>query len=229
MIGWDKGVGWRLLGSLCDIDLWLVARDAGIKTLKDFKPDMKIGLPAPDSIQAIVLRKAAQEQLGNAHALDENLVAFSHPLGLAALRNGQLAAHFSNPPFQFEEVDQGGHVILRSFDLFGASTLDSVFATENFVNDNPAFALTFYNDLKSAIDLIDRDPAQAGALLSRDGDGKISAETYKGWLGRSGTKFTIVPHGYLKYAEFMHGIGLIDKVPRSVADLELPTLAGTGS
>jgi NitT/TauT family transport system substrate-binding protein len=229
LIGWDRGVGWKLLGSLCDMDLWLVARDPNIKTLRDLKPGMKIGMPAPDSIQAIILRKAAQDQLGNAHALDDDIVAISHPAGVAALRNGQLAAHFSNPPFQFEEVAQGGHVVLRSFDVFGVSTLDSVFATEAFARAYPAFVQTFYTELKAAIDLINRHPRRAATLLSRDSGGKVSAQTYEGWLTRRGTKFTIVPEGYLRYATFMHGIGLIGKMPQSIGDLELATLAGAGS
>lgn len=229
LIGWDKGVGWRLLGSLCDIDLWLVARDPSIKTLKDLRPGMKIGLPAPDSIQAIVLRRAAQEQLGDARALDNDLVAISHPLGLAALGNGQISAHFSNPPFQFEEVEQGGHVILRSFDVFGVSTLDSVFAGESFAQAYPNFVKTFYGDLRDAIDMIDRQPARAAELLSRSDGGKVSPATYTTWLAKPGTKFTIVPHGYLKYAAFMRDIGLIGKIPSSVADLELQTLEGVGS
>lgn len=229
LIGWDKGVGWKLLGSLCDIDIWLVARDPSIKSLKDLKPGMKIGMPAPDSLQAIVLRKAAQEQLGNAHALDDDIVAISHPNGLVALKNGQLAAHFSNPPFQFEEVADGGHVVLRSFDVFGTSTLDSVFATDSFAHDYPEFVSAFYADLKKAIDFINHQPAEAAAILSEDGGGKIPPASYKDWLARQGTTFTITPHGYLKYAKFMHDIGLIAKMPGSVADLELSTLSGSGS
>ncbi|MGH7661751.1 MAG: ABC transporter substrate-binding protein [Vulcanimicrobiaceae bacterium] len=229
LIGWDRGVGWKLLGSLCDIDMWLVTRDPSIKSLKDLKPGMKIGMPAPDSIQAIVLRKAAQEQLGNAHALDADIVAMPHPAGLAALKAGQIVAHFTNPPFQFEEVADGGHVVLRSFDIFGTSTLDSVFATESFAHDYPEFVTAFYTELKRAVELINREPANAAAILSEDGGGKIPAASYKDWLSRRGTTFTITPHGYLKYAKFMHDIGLIAKMPASVADLELPTLSSSGN
>jgi len=124
--GWDKGVGWKLLASLSEMDLWLVARDPAIQSLRDFKPAMKIGMPAPDSIQAIVLRKAAQEQLGNARALDDNVVAIAHPDGVQALASGQLAGHFTSPPFQNEAVQAGGHVVLRSFDQFGKSTFKKV-------------------------------------------------------------------------------------------------------
>jgi len=229
LIGWDKGVGWLLLGSLCDIDMWLVSRDPAAKSLKDFKPGMKIGMPAPDSIQAIVLRKAAQEQLGNARALDSAIVALPHPDGMLALKSGQITAHFTNPPFQFEEVADGGHAVLRSFDVFGPSTLDSVFATQTFAQQYPEFVAAFYRQLRDAVDFINRKPSAAAELLAQDSGGKITAGTYKSWLSSPGTAFTVVPHGYLKYARFMHDIGFIEKVPGSIGDLELSTLANAGS
>lgn len=228
LIGWDRGVGWKLIGSLCDINLWLVARDPKVKSLRDIEAGRKIGMPSPDSIQAIVLRKAAQEQLGNAHALDANIVAIAHPLGVAALKNGELVAHLSNPPYQFEEVADGGHVILRSFDEFGASTLDSVFATDAFERQFPGFVRRFYQDLVAATELIKRDPGRVAELLARDEGGKTPAEAYKRWITGAGTVFTTVPHGYLRYAKFMHDIGMLEKMPSAMSELELPTLGGTG-
>ena len=77
LLGWERGVGWKLLASLNQQDLWLVVKDPNIKSLKDFKPGMKIGLPAPDSIQAVTLRKGAQQELGNPQALDQSLLAIA--------------------------------------------------------------------------------------------------------------------------------------------------------
>lgn len=74
LTGWDRGVGWKILASLNQMSVWLVARDASIKTVKDLRPDMKIGMPYPDSLQSLTLRKAAAEQLGNAHALDTAMI-----------------------------------------------------------------------------------------------------------------------------------------------------------
>ncbi|MBC5810589.1 MAG: ABC transporter substrate-binding protein, partial [Candidatus Eremiobacteraeota bacterium] len=51
LTGWDRGVGWKLLASLNEMDLWLVAKDPAIKSLANIKPDMKIGMPSPDSVQ----------------------------------------------------------------------------------------------------------------------------------------------------------------------------------
>ena len=63
LIGWDRGVGYKLIAPMNVMNLWMVARadEPNIKTLKDIPPNAKIGMPSPDAVQAIALRKAAQE------------------------------------------------------------------------------------------------------------------------------------------------------------------------
>ena len=228
LVGWDRGIGYRLIGALNLANLWLVAKNPKYKTLKDFGPGTKIGMPTPDAIQGIVLRKAALEQLGNAHALDQNMVAIQHPLGVAALLNGQLDAHLTSPPFQQEEVDAGGHVILRSYDIFGRISFNSVFTTEAFANDNPIFIREFYAELSKATQFINKNPDAAAELLSRDTGGKVAASKFKKWITDPGIQYSTIPHGLLKTAAFMKDIGMLSKVPASIRDLELPMLQGVG-
>ncbi len=102
LVGFDKGVEWKLLSALLDSDLWLMAKDPRLTNLEAFTPNDKIAMPGPDSIQAIVLKKAAQEQLGDARKLDPNIVALAHPEGLQSLLSGQLAGHLTSPPFQYQ-------------------------------------------------------------------------------------------------------------------------------
>ena len=228
LIGWDRGVGYRLIGSLNEMSLWLVTKLPKVKTLKDLSTSAKIGVPAPDSIQSIVLRKAAADQLGNAHAFDTGFIAIEHPLGVAALANGQLDAHLASPPFQQEEVDAGGHVILKSFDVFGRSTFNSVFATEKFAGDHPQFVAGFYRELQAATEIVNKDPARTAAALSKESEGKVPATTFRKWLAAPDITFTTTPHGILKYARFMKEIGLLTKAPGSMRDIEFSTLGGAG-
>jgi len=228
LIGWDHGIGYRLIGSLNEMSLWLVTRAPNVKKIKDLPASAKIGVPAPDSIQAIVLRKAAQDQLGNAHAFDTGFVAIEHPLGVAALANGQLDAHLAAPPFQQEEVDAGGHVILKSYDVFGRSTFNSVFATDTFAHDHPQFIAAFYRELQTATDIVNKYPGRAAEALSKESDGKVPAATFRKWLTSPEITFTTVPHGLLKYARFMKDIGFLTKAPASIREIELPMLGGAG-
>ena len=139
LTGWDRGVNWKILASLNQMSVWLVTRDKSIKTVKDLKPDMKIGMPSLDSLQSLTLRKAAANELGNAHALDTAIVAIDHPSGMQALQVGQLTAHLGAPPFQYQEVQAGGHVVVRSFDVFGPHTFNSVYVGTKFADEHPQF------------------------------------------------------------------------------------------
>jgi NitT/TauT family transport system substrate-binding protein len=190
---------------------------------------MKIGMPGVDSIQAIVLKKAAEKAFGNAHALDTDIVSIEHPVGVQALLHGQLTAHLSSPPFQFEEVAAGGHIILRSYDLFGESTFNSVFTTDRIAAEYPQLVEAMSRDLIEATAFINAHPKETAEILSADAHGKPAAEEFLGWMTRPGVRYTTTPHGFGAYAEFMHAIGLLSKVPSSMCDIELPALRCAGS
>jgi len=229
LTGWDRGVGWKLLASLNEMDLWLVAKDPAIKSLANIKPDMKIGMPSPDSVQGLTLREAAQQQLGNAHALDQSIVSIDHPSGISALLNGQLAAHLTSPPFQYQEVAAGAHVVLRSFAILGQHTFNSVYVSESFAAAHPEFIKGVYRELVDATDLIKRHPAEAAAILSRDANGKVPASDFEKWLRRGDVNFTTTPHGFLRFASIMKSIDAIKKVPSSMRDIEvMSVLNGAG-
>jgi NitT/TauT family transport system substrate-binding protein len=229
LTGWERGVGWKVLASLNQMSVWLVTRDKNVHTLKDLKPDMKIGMPSVDSLQSLTLRKAALEQLGNAHALDNAIVAIDHPSGLQALLVGQLAAHLSSPPFQYQEVQAGGHVVVRSFDVFGKHTFNSVYVNEKFANEHPQFVKTFYRDLLDATQFLKAHPREASEILAKDAGSKVPAHDFESWLRRPDVIFSTTPHGFLAMAKFMQSIGSLKNVPSSMRDIDYAgTLGGVG-
>ena len=224
LIGWAHGVPWKVIANVSNMDLWLCAKDPKIRSLKDIKPGMQVGMPAPDSTEGIDLRKGAEEQLGNAHALDGSMVAVAHPQGLVALLNGQLSMHFTSPPFEFEEVAQGAHVIFDSQSVFGDSTFTAVVMPTSFYDSYPDFSATFLGYMKRAIDLIHKDPITAARYVAEaEGKPNLSAQ-YKAWMTHKGIRYTVVPSGFLEMGAFMNKIGLIDKVPASINDIEFPPL-----
>ena len=150
LVGWDKGMDWKVLLATSRGDSWLVAMNPKFKSLKDFGPNDKIGVVAPDAQQAIQLRKAAQEQLGNAHALDKNLVAIGAADGEQALLTGQLAAQLSGAPFQNREIAAGGHIILHTKDTFGPVGAGVIALPQSFYNQYPAFSKKVYQDLEES-------------------------------------------------------------------------------
>ena len=228
LIGWDRGAGYKLVASLNLVQSWLMVSDPKVKSLKDFTPDMKIALPGLDAIQAIDLRRGAEMQIGNAHALDANLVTLEHPLAMQALRSAQIAAHFSAPPFQYEEEANGSHAIFMTGSVMGIQSTTVVVATQKFYDQYPKFMAGFYQAVQNATKFVIAQPAKTAAILSSDAGGTPSAADFQKWLTRKDVLFATTPRGFLKHADFMKSIGLITKVPGSMNDIELPMLGGVG-
>lgn len=228
LIGWDRGVGYRLIAAMNEMNLWLMSKDPKIKSVKDLTANSKVGVPGPDAIQAVALRKAAQDQLGNAHALDTTFVAIQHPLGLQSLEGGQLDAHFTSPPFQQEEQDRGAHVVYKSYEAFGRATFNSVYTTDAFAKDHPLFVGAVYRAILETTKFITTHPDETAELLAKDGEMKVTAAQYKKWLSGPDMTFETTPHGFMKVANYMKSIGLLTKVPTSMHEIELPVLNGSG-
>ena len=229
LIGWDRGVGYRLIAAMNEMNLWLMAKDPKIKSVKDLTANSKVGVPGPDAIQAIALRKGAQDMLGNAHALDTTFVAIQHPLGMQALIGGQLDAHFTSPPFQQEELEKGAHVVYKSYEAFGPATFNSVYTTETFAKDHPLFVGALYRAIVETTAFLKTHPDETAELLAKDGEMSVPAAQYKKWLAAPEMTFETTPHGFMKVASYMKGIGLLTKVPGSMREIELPQLGGAGN
>ncbi|MBV9616447.1 MAG: ABC transporter substrate-binding protein [Ktedonobacteraceae bacterium] len=231
LVGWDRGMDWKVLLATIRSDSWLVAMNPKFKSLKDFGPNDKIGVVAPDAQQAIQLRKAAQQQLGNAHALDRNLVAIGAADGEQALLSGQLAAQLSGSPFQDREVAAGGHIVLHTKDTFGPVGAGVIVLPQSFYNQYPSFSKKIYQDLEGSSAYVASHHEEVAQELAQDkvsGGGGTAAQ-FKKLLDDTSLVFDTTPSGLIAYASFMQSIGLISKVPSSVSDLELPTVVGTGN
>jgi NitT/TauT family transport system substrate-binding protein len=230
LVGWAKGIDWKVLTPMEDMNLWLMAKKPQYRTLQDFKDGGKIAMPAPDSIQAVVLRKGAKEKLGNANALDSNIVALGHPEGLQALLSGQIAGHLTSPPFEFQEQERGAHKVIDSYSLFGGPhTFNSIFMRQGFYEANRDVADALSKNVQRAVTMLREQPAQAAQILAKQSGGKVSAKQFQEWITHDGVQYTTQPHGFVKIAQFMKEIGLIDKAPASVDEVTFPNVQGGGA
>ena len=211
LVGYDGGVKWKVLTGLDDIDLQIMAKDPKITSVAGLKGKGSIAMPAPDSIQSVVLRKAAAQELGDAHALDTQIVALAHPDGVQALIAGQIAGHVTAPPFQGQEAAKGAHAVGDSYALFGKHTTNSAFALTSFAACNPKVTDAVVAQVAAADTMLTQDPAGAAALLT--GPLKSTAEALQAQITDPGVTFTPTPTGFGTFATFMQQIGLIKKVP----------------
>ncbi len=226
LVGWARGVNWKFLAPMNEGDLWLMAKDPNIRTIADLR-GKRIAMPSPTSIQAMVLRKMAQVKLGDAKALDRGIVSMDHPDALQALLSGQIDAHLTSPPFQFQERGRGAHVVARSYNYFGAHSFLGVMATQKFYGDHTDFARWFYKEIAKAIVLIKKKPDTVARILSKDAGGNPTSKQFKGWITHKALSYSTRPRGLMRFASFMNQIGQINKMPRSWKELVFPPVYPT--
>lgn len=213
LVGLDAGVDWKILTGLNNMSLYLNTMDPKIKSLKDLKGTGKIAMPAPDSIQSVVLRKGAEEQLGDAKALDSQIVSMGHPDGVQALIGGAIAAHLTSPPFQAQELEEGATKLLDSYELFGTHTFNSVYTKTEFAKCNPELIDELVAVVADVNDMLTNEPAEAAEILSKEMG--IPAAKVEEQITSEDVAFVNTPTGFGTFAKFMKSIGMIKEVPKT--------------
>jgi NitT/TauT family transport system substrate-binding protein len=227
LVGWARGTNWKVIAPLDEADLWLMVRNPSIRTLNDLR-GKRIATPTATSIQAVALRKMAEVKLGNARALDSSLISMDHPDGMQALLSGQIDAHFTSPPYQWLELGRGARALGKSYGYFGAHSFLVTVVTQRFYADYTAFSNRFYRLVKQTIDLINKKPGVAAAILAREDATETTAAQFRRWITRKNSlTFTTRPRGLMRTAAFMEKIGLLNKVPRSWRELVFPPVYPT--
>jgi NitT/TauT family transport system substrate-binding protein len=230
LVAWARGVDWKIIAPLNLGDLWLMARDPNIRTIADLK-GKRIATPTNTSIQAVMLRKMAQVKLGDPKALDTGLLAMDHPDGMQALLSGQIDAHFTSPPFQFQERVRGAHILGKSYSYFGAHSFLVTVMTQTFYNEYPEFAKFFYDQIVAMHDLIKKNPDRVARVLQDDAGGSPTWRQFKQWLVAKdpaakgpALTWTTRPLGLMRTASFMSRTGQLGgtKLPASWKDLVFP-------
>jgi NitT/TauT family transport system substrate-binding protein len=228
LIGWDRGVPWKILCTAVSYDFWLVVTDPNIKSIKDLKPGDKIASPSPDSINALVLRAALTRAGLPPNYLDIGFVAMPHPLAEQALLDHQVVGHIATPPFAEDEVKRGAHAIMHTTDGFpGGMTSTLVVAGTNFAQQYPAFMEAFYKDYVATVKSIQTHPDDAAKIYVDYTGGKAKLAEIDGLMRElAGTIFGVVPRGVIETARFMAKLGQIKKTPSSFAEISLGFVGG---
>ena len=227
LVGWARGINWKVIAPLDEADLWLMAKDPAIRTIEDLR-GKRIVTPTATSIQAVALRKMAQVKLGNARALDSSLISMDHPDGMQALLSGQIDAHFTSPPYQWQELGRGAHVVGKSYGYFGAHSFLVTVLTQKFYDDYRAFSNRFYRLVKQSIDLINKKPKVAAGILAREDATDATQAQFLRWITRKKSlTYTTRPRGLMRTAGFMNKIGLLSKVPSNWRELVFPIVYPT--
>ena len=229
---WDKTRGnmnIKSLASMGDVPMTLYTNSARIRRLQDFADGDKIAVPAVKaSMQAVLLQMAVAKLYGDKSydRLDRLTVTMPHADALAAMlsRSGTITAHFAAPPFADQALaDPAVFKLTDSLEIIGGPmTLNTTYLREKFYADNPRTVRAYLEALKETMALINSDRKEAARVYIIEGKSKLAPETVEKILSAKGVEFTVVPHGTLKFVQFMHQVGLIRNRPESWKDLFFP-------
>jgi NitT/TauT family transport system substrate-binding protein len=226
----------RALTGMSSSSMYLMTRNPQVKTLKDFSASDRIGVPGiKTSLPAVLLHMAAAKEFGDANyaKLDPITVGLGHPeaLGVLLSGKGEINSHMASPPFSYvEDATPGLHRVFNSVDILGNITLDITFTTRRFVEANPKLAGAFVAAMEDACRLIASDKRKAAEIYNAAAKVKQPIDETLKILNDPNTKFSVVPDGTMRYAEFMARVGTIKAKPASWSELFFsPVSAMAGS
>ena len=220
------------VAALNDMPVELVVANPKIKSIKDFGPQDKIAVTTVKiSTQALLLEMAAAKEFGdeNYEKLDSLTVSMPHPDALTALlsNSGGITAHFSSPPFEYQEKAKGMRAVISNYDILGGkATFNVVWSTTKFKNDNPKAYDAFVAALSEATDAINKDPKAAAETYKRMSKTAESLDELVKEIKDPQVEFTLTPHKTLVTAQFMAKIGRIKIKPAKWDELYFQNLHG---
>jgi NitT/TauT family transport system substrate-binding protein len=214
--------------------LMLMVRDPAIKSLRDFKDNQKIAMPAVKvSMQAIILQMAVAKEFGDAKfdALDHLTVSMAHPDATAAMLGGpnEVVANFSSAPFQYRQMKNPKiHRLLTSTDLFDEPlSFNVIAATAKFRRENPKLNGAFLAALKEATDFINADKRRAAEIYLKVTKEKTPVEDIMEVLADPAIQYTTKLGGIQSFVTFMGKVGTLKNPPADWKDMFFPeALAG---
>jgi NitT/TauT family transport system substrate-binding protein len=223
----------RGVGALNSMPVNLVTSNPNVKSIRDFTDKDKIAVTTVKvSTQALLLQMAAAKEFGeqNYAKLDPLTVSLPHPDAMTALLSGggTITAHFSSPPFQYQEVARPGiRTILSNYEILGGpATFNVVWSTARFRDANPKTYAAFVAAFEEATATINRDKRAAAEVYKRMSGTKETVEELLKMMEDPLVEYTLAPKSTMKTAEFMAKVGTIKEKPSSWKELFFPNVHG---
>jgi len=210
--------------------LMLLVRDPAIKSLKDFKDNHRIALPAVKvSNQAIILQMAAAKEFGEAKyaELDKLTVSMSHPDATAAMLGGaaEITANFSSAPFQYRQMKNPNvKLLLNSKDLFldDPMSFNIVASSTKFRTENPKLYAAFVAAMKEATSVINADKRKAAEIYLKVTGEKTSVDEIMEVLADKDIEYNNKVGGIRTFVNFMAKTGTLKNPPKDWKDMFFP-------
>lgn len=220
LIGWDKGMEWKIFSGLSKSPVGLVVNNPNIRSIKDFTDKDRIAVPQPGSVQHILLSMACEREFGNPKKLDNQLITLAHPDGMnALLAKNDITAHFTAPPYLTKELEtEGMHQILSGSEAMGKDfTFIVGVSTSKFHDKNIKEYKALIKSLNEAMEYMKENKKETQKLLSKAYE--MSEADIENYMSLEGVNYDSSVAGVHEFAEFMKRSGYISKVPQSINDI----------
>lgn len=204
--GVTSGIPYKVISNLCSQSHGLMSRDSTITSLADITAEDKIALVNTGSIQHILLAMAAEQALGDPHALDNNIQAMSHAEGMAALESGTVKLHLTSSPFIYQERESGLYTELpeiRQVWPSGNSFLVAMVA-DSLAQDSALFEAVS-KAFSQAITFLNENPEETVRIESEYL--QLDEATVTGYLNQEDCQFFPEVRGAQTMISFMYRAG----------------------
>lgn len=164
----SSGIPAKIITGLCSQTHGLMTNDKNIKTLADVG-DNQIALVNTGSIQHILLAMACEKELGDAHALDDNIAKMSHAEGYAALEGGSVKLHLTSSPFINRERQSGKYTEIKAVNQIwpDGNTFLVALCSTKLQSENPDLFNAVSESFRDAINFINENEDEAAEIISK--------------------------------------------------------------
>lgn len=222
--GVSAGIPYKVVSNLCSQSHGLMSNDANITALSEISSEDKIALVNTGSIQHILLAMAAEAELGDAHALDNNIQSMSHAEGMAALESGTVKLHLTSSPFIYQERENSAYVELPEINQVWPSGNSFLVAmASDSIAEDPELFDAVNAAFAQAIDFINNNKDEV-AQIEMDYLG-LDQETVMSYLNEEDCQFFSELRGAETMAQFMYRAGFIQS-EISMNDFKYETVSG---
>lgn len=214
----DKNPGqFRLIDGWMHSDIWMVCHDPKVKSLKDIK-DQKIAVThATLSPMLVSARMMAAKEFGDKewNRFQPNVVAItptSNQFKMIASKSPEVQCALPGMPFQNVMVDTGGaHVVARSNDYGVPGSISGVWASSEWLKNNPQLAKSFLKAKDQARQMFEKNPRKyIESWITQDQVPGADVDNLLRQLKDSRVVWLRDMEPIKLYGEFFHKTGFID-------------------
>lgn len=206
----------------------ILTNSDSINSLADISESDQIAITNINSQPHILLAMAAKAELGDAHALDNNLTVLGNADGYTAIVSGAVACHMVISPYNFMEIsneDVAIHEIEISDAIWPAENTALVgVVAEKLKEDSPEVYEALLSAIDSAMLYISENPENTAEMLAKGYD--ASSDEILVWIQDERSSYNSELYGVMSMADFMVEEGFLENGPSSISDLVYDNVKG---